>query len=360
MESRPARRAGLVIQRVVLLAVTAFALSIALGAAGPTPTFAPTAVPTATPMPMPTSTSTPMPTATAVPTATPQPTVAPTLVPTPAPASKLPGTVPGASRDEGVFLVTSADDSANSQVAYFIAASTRHAIQWADVQTELQLNPLWPVRWANRDEVLAFAEGAPLGSARAGLLDAPAVAAAPPAPVPAAPVADAPVTAAPAPQPPVNAEASQPLTLEAPATAQPTTAQPATYVLAAGDNLTHIAARFGTTIDAILAANGIANPNRIFVGQTLTIPAAAGAPDVVETPAAPAPTASEPATPVAETPDETAADEPTIVTYTVKPGDSAFQIARQFGVDQTALLQANGIVNANRIYAGQTLTIPSL
>src|ERR1051326_2889002 len=80
-------------------------------------------------------------------------------------APPLPSTQPGISHDEGWFLVTTADDG--SQVTYFIAGNTRHSIQASDVQLERQLNPLWPAREATQDEVLAFDEGAPIGS-RAG------------------------------------------------------------------------------------------------------------------------------------------------------------------------------------------------
>ena len=45
-------------------------------------------------------------------------------------------------------------------------------------------------------------------------------------------------------------------------------------VIAAGDTLGEIAARFGTSVDTLAAANGIADPDRIFAGDTLTIPAA--------------------------------------------------------------------------------------
>jgi LysM repeat protein len=44
-----------------------------------------------------------------------------------------------------------------------------------------------------------------------------------------------------------------------------------TYVVQRGDTLGSIARRFGTTYQAIAAANGIANPNLIYVGQTLRI-----------------------------------------------------------------------------------------
>lgn len=44
------------------------------------------------------------------------------------------------------------------------------------------------------------------------------------------------------------------------------------YIVQPGDNLTHIARRFGTTIEAIVEANDIADPNLIIVGQVLDIP----------------------------------------------------------------------------------------
>jgi N-acetylmuramoyl-L-alanine amidase len=57
---------------------------------------------------------------------------------------------------------------------------------------------------------------------------------------------------------------------------------PGTHTVAAGENLTRIAVRYGTTVAAIVAANGIANPSRIFAGQPLVIPGvpAAAAPAV--------------------------------------------------------------------------------
>lgn len=49
---------------------------------------------------------------------------------------------------------------------------------------------------------------------------------------------------------------------------------PVTHQVTAGEHLTGIAARYGTTIEAIVGANGLADPSYIRSGQVLTIPGA--------------------------------------------------------------------------------------
>lgn len=44
------------------------------------------------------------------------------------------------------------------------------------------------------------------------------------------------------------------------------------YTVVKGDTLAAIAKRFGSTVGAIAATSGIADPNRITVGQVLSIP----------------------------------------------------------------------------------------
>jgi LysM repeat protein len=45
-----------------------------------------------------------------------------------------------------------------------------------------------------------------------------------------------------------------------------------TYVVQRGDRLSRLATRFGVTVRCLVLANGIFNPNLIFIGQTLLIP----------------------------------------------------------------------------------------
>ena len=46
------------------------------------------------------------------------------------------------------------------------------------------------------------------------------------------------------------------------------------YVVQSGESLSVIAEKYGVTVEAIMAANGIDDPNTIVVGQELLIPAA--------------------------------------------------------------------------------------
>jgi len=46
-------------------------------------------------------------------------------------------------------------------------------------------------------------------------------------------------------------------------------------------------------------------------------------------------------------------------TYIVNPGDSLFSIAEQFGVDLDELVELNGIVDVDKINAGDVLKLPA-
>ncbi len=126
-----------------------------------------------------------------------------------------------------------------------------------------------------------------------------------------------------------------------------TTTQAGSYTVQAGDTLGVIAAKFGTTVSAILTANRLTNPNLIFVGQVLTIP---GTTTTTTTPTTPT-TGTTPTTPTTPTTSSSG-------TYTVQAGDSLGRIASRFGVTVSAIMSANGLSNPNLIYVGQVLKIP--
>lgn len=51
--------------------------------------------------------------------------------------------------------------------------------------------------------------------------------------------------------------------------------------------------------------------------------------------------------------------QPTTQMYEIQQGDTLVEIAERFGVTVSALVQANGIANPNRIQPGEMLVIPS-
>jgi len=111
----------------------------------------------------------------------------------------------------------------------------------------------------------------------------------------------------------------------------PSPAGRATYTVRRGDNLTRIALRHGVTVWALMRANGLSS-SWIYPGQQLVIPDTGGAVSVPPAAAS--------------------------ITYTVRRGDTLSRIARQFGTTVGALAQLNGIANPSAIYVGQVLRIP--
>jgi LysM repeat protein len=99
------------------------------------------------------------------------------------------------------------------------------------------------------------------------------------------------------------------------------------YTVVAGDSLSVIAARFGTTVDALKTANGLTS-NTLQIGQRLVIPNAKN-------------TSLSP-----------------FSTYTVVAGDSLSVIAARFGVSVNDLRSANNL-SSDILQIGQTLTIPN-
>jgi putative chitinase len=124
-----------------------------------------------------------------------------------------------------------------------------------------------------------------------------------------------------------------------------------------GDTLSKIAARYKTTVAAIVSANPtIKNVNLIQVGQKFVIPAGGTASTPTTPPPAPAPSPTPTTTthpPAATTPPPAA----TATTHTVVAGDTLGKIAAKYHTTITAVAIANKIKNVNLIRVGQKLTI---
>ncbi|MBP4085114.1 LysM peptidoglycan-binding domain-containing protein [Enterococcus lactis] len=95
-----------------------------------------------------------------------------------------------------------------------------------------------------------------------------------------------------------------------------------THIVQYGETLSSIAAKYGTTYQALASLNGLSNPNMIYAGQVLKV---SGIANVTRT-------------------------------YTVRSGDNLSSIASKLGTTYQALAQRNGLSNPNLIYPGQVLS----
>jgi len=108
------------------------------------------------------------------------------------------------------------------------------------------------------------------------------------------------------------------------------------YTVRAGNTLGAIAARFGTTAGALASDNGIANPNLIFPGEVLHLSGAVG--------------------PAGHTQGVSASAEAP-ATYTVAPGDTLATIASRFATTVSEIAARNRITDPNLIYVGEVLRL---
>jgi LysM repeat protein len=122
-----------------------------------------------------------------------------------------------------------------------------------------------------------------------------------------------------------------------------------TYTVQAGDTLFSIARRFNTTVDTLMALNGITNPNLLNIGQVLIVSTSGGQPQPTTAPTT-VPTGVPTAAPTTPPDNQT-------VTYTVQPGDTLGQIAVRFNTTYQAIALLNNIPNPDIIFPGQVLTI---
>ncbi len=109
----------------------------------------------------------------------------------------------------------------------------------------------------------------------------------------------------------------------------------AIYVIARGDTMRALAARFGTSVEFLKSLNPeIFDVNVIFEGQRLAVPSGGAVP-------VPQPV-------------------PVAGTYTVQRGDTLRKIADRYGISLKDLIAANPqIMNPNLIFAGQVISLPA-
>lgn len=116
--------------------------------------------------------------------------------------------------------------------------------------------------------------------------------------------------------------------------ASASTGSPASYgTVRAGDSLTKLAKRHGTTPEVLIKLNKIKNPSLIRPGQKLLLPAKTEAP-------------------ASRTPSATVGS-----SHIVKTGETFYSIARQHGISVASLESANPGIKATSIRPGQKLQL---
>ncbi len=118
------------------------------------------------------------------------------------------------------------------------------------------------------------------------------------------------------------------------------------YAVQSGDTLGQIAFIFGISLEDLMAANGLTNPDVLDVGQELTIPEA-GFADTQP--------ADDGSSDEGDSGDSEPAEEQT---YIVRAGDTLFNIGQYFGITVDELAEYNSITDINSLDVGQELKIP--
>ena len=93
------------------------------------------------------------------------------------------------------------------------------------------------------------------------------------------------------------------------------------HVVQAGETLWRLAKQYRVSVNRIVEANGLEQPEKLIIGQALLIP-------------------------------------PPYPRYTVQPGDTLGAVARQYGVRVQDVMQINDLTDPDLIYPGQPLMIP--
>jgi murein DD-endopeptidase MepM/ murein hydrolase activator NlpD len=119
------------------------------------------------------------------------------------------------------------------------------------------------------------------------------------------------------------------------------------HIVQAGETLDSIARLFSVDVTALGTANGITDPNAVYVGLALVIPSAPAPVPAVDAGGAPPPSEGIPIGGES-------------VFHVILTGETMFQIATQYGVTVNAIAEANGITDPSLIYPGQQILIPGV
>lgn len=119
------------------------------------------------------------------------------------------------------------------------------------------------------------------------------------------------------------------------------------YVVRDGDSLGQIAFIYGVSVEDIMVANDLTNPDILDVGQELVIPDA-GFAETQEPP-------SDDTTVVTDDP---ASDDAEEQIHIVQAGDNLYRIGLRYGFTVDELAEYNGMTDVNNLEVGQEIKIP--
>jgi membrane-bound lytic murein transglycosylase D len=131
------------------------------------------------------------------------------------------------------------------------------------------------------------------------------------------------------------------------------------YRVQAGDTLSAIARRFGTTAPTLVALNGLQQRHLIKPGQALVLPPGASSQEVVaaSTPPQGTPEPAKRLTPTAPTTPPAGRRTVAAKVYKVRAGDTLWAIAQRFGTTVPTLVAMNSL-KQQTLKPGQVLTLP--
>lgn len=97
------------------------------------------------------------------------------------------------------------------------------------------------------------------------------------------------------------------------------------YTIKKGDTLYLIAKTFGVSVDSILATNPGINPQNLYIGQVICVPAACSYGTVA---------------------------------YVIKRGDTLYSISRRYNSNIDKIIESNPGINPNNLMIGEVICIP--
>ena len=143
-----------------------------------------------------------------------------------------------------------------------------------------------------------------------------------------------------------------------------------TLVVKSGDTLSRLAMRHGTTVEALMKANNLKNPDRLFAGQKLELPTTDVAPqpsertetDVPQTPKVKVTASREmsrsPSNHAEQSSRRRNVEKYVLLKHWVRDGETVIEIAETYGVTALAIIETNGIRRPNEVPTGMVLWIP--